>query len=82
MKKLIILSLILFSVFNLNSYIIGANLFISDSSKSFHKLSPEEYQKHLRDLDKYNSIKKLGSFFESGKTIFRLFAPRLNRCCL
>lgn len=76
MKKLIILPLILFTVFLLNSNLIGATLFISDSSKSSKNLSAEEYQKHLKNLDKYYSNKKLGSMLESGKTIFRLFAPQ------
>jgi pullulanase len=32
-------------------------------------------QKHNKELDHYNSNKKLGSFVDSGKTFFRLFAP-------
>lgn len=31
---------------------------------------------HEKDLDKYYSGKRLGSFIEGGKTYFRLFAPR------
>jgi len=82
MKKNIILPLILFSAFIFNSNIIGANLFISDSGKVSKNLSTEEYQKHLKSLDKFYSAKKLGSSVEPGKTIFRLFAPQAKQVVL
>lgn len=37
---------------------------------------------HKKDLDKYYSSKKLGSFVEDDKTIFRIFAPRAERVML
>src|SRR3972149_2817239 len=37
---------------------------------------------HRKDLDKYYSSKKLGSFVKEGKTIFRIFAPQAERVML
>ena len=37
---------------------------------------------HKKDLDKFYSSKRLGSFTENGKTIFRLFAPQAERVLL
>ncbi len=37
---------------------------------------------HKKDLDKFYSHKRLGSFIEDGKTIFRLFAPQAERVVL
>lgn len=82
MKKLIILLLIVSSAYIFNSNLKGANLFISDSSKITQKSTAEEYQAHLKGLDKYYSTKKLGSTFESGKTVFRLFAPQAEEVFL
>lgn len=75
--------------FILNSIIIlvsltftGAALFISDKSKSSiieSKLSVQEKQKLL---DKYYSDKKLGTFYEDGKTYFRLFTPNAEKVSL
>ncbi|WP_337866197.1 pullulanase [Ignavibacterium sp.] len=75
--------------FILNSIIIlvsltftGAALFISDKSKSSiieSKLSVQEKQKLL---DKYYSDKKLGAFYEDGKTYFRLFTPNAEKVSL
>jgi len=41
-----------------------------------------EYLKRLDELDKYYSDKRLGSFVENGKTIFRLFAPNAEKVFL
>ena len=38
--------------------------------------------KRYKDLDKFYSDKKLGSFVESGNTIFRLFAPQAEQVVL
>lgn len=75
--------------FILNSIIIlvsltftGAALFISDKSKSSiieSKLSVQEKQKLL---DKYYSDKKLGAFYDDGKTYFRLFTPNAEKVSL
>ncbi len=37
---------------------------------------------HRKDLDKFYSDKRLGSFVENGKTYFRLFAPQAERVTL
>jgi pullulanase len=37
---------------------------------------------HKKDLDKFFSFKRLGSFAEDGRTIFRLFAPQAERVLL
>jgi pullulanase/glycogen debranching enzyme len=37
---------------------------------------------HKKDLDKFYSSKRLGSFTENDKTIFRLFAPQAERVLL
>lgn len=37
---------------------------------------------HRKDLDKFYSSKRLGSFTENGKTFFRLFAPQAERVML
>jgi pullulanase/glycogen debranching enzyme len=67
---LICLSIIIF--FNKST---GASLLISEKTKrlSTHQ---QDYVKKLKDLDKYYSTKKLGSFVENGNTVFRIFAPQ------
>ncbi len=57
-------------------------MLIGNKEKSVLRTNSEEYRKHLNDLDKYYSTKKLGSFFESGKTVFRLFAPQAEKTLL
>ena len=52
-----------------------SKLFIADTHHSKLTIEQKEYFKKLKDLDKYNSNKKLGSFVENGRTFFRLFAP-------
>ena len=37
---------------------------------------------HKKDLDKYYSSKRLGSFIENDKTVFRIFAPQAERILL
>lgn len=53
----------------------GEKLYLKETR--YTKLIPDsaEFQEHSRELDKYYSDKKLGSFIENGKTFFRLFAP-------
>jgi len=75
--------------FILNSIIIlisitftGETLFITDKTKSTlieSQLSVHERQKLS---DKYYSDKKLGAFFENGKTFFRLFTPNAEKVSL
>ena len=56
-------------------------MYISDKSKSQLK-SQTEFQLRQNELDKYYSDKKLGSFVENGKTIFRLFTPNAEKVSL
>jgi pullulanase len=41
-----------------------------------------EFSRYLASLDKFYSTKKLGSFTQDGKTIFRLFAPTAKKVTL
>jgi pullulanase/glycogen debranching enzyme len=53
----------------------GAYLFISDQSKSRASIFSISVKPETKDLNKYYSTKRLGSFVEGGKTYFRLFTP-------
>ena len=74
LKQLLIISL--FLLYNLIS-IKGENkVYVSDKNKKDGLLSLEESKRLLElDYNKIYSSKKLGSYVENGKTIFRLFAP-------
>ena len=48
---------------------------IADKSKSRISAKQIKYLNKLKELDKYYSDKRLGSFVENGKTFFRLFTP-------
>jgi len=80
------ITLLIFLVLNL--VIFSANksedskLFIADTHHSKLTIEQKEYFKKLKDLDKYNSNKKLGSFVENGRTFFRLFAPSAQNVLL
>jgi pullulanase/glycogen debranching enzyme len=50
-------------------------LFVSDKSKSRASIHSLSIKPEKKDLNKYFSSKKLGSFVDMGKTYFRLFAP-------
>ncbi len=74
--------------FIINSIIIvisitftGNALHISDQTKSQLK-SKTVFQLKQDELNKYYSDKKLGSFVENGKTIFRLFTPNSEKVSL
>jgi pullulanase/glycogen debranching enzyme len=73
MKKLsiILLALIIFQSIKTE----GVDLFIRETKFYDNLTDSTEFQKKYRELDKYYSNLKLGSFVESGKTYFRLFAP-------
>jgi len=71
MKISVVFLYLLISVINLK----GAALFISDKSKSRSSIQSLSSRPDKKDLNKYYSTKKLGSFVENGKTYFRLFAP-------
>ena len=57
-------------------------MFTADTHLSKLTVSQKEYLKKLKDLDKYFSNKKLGSFVENGKTFFRLFTPSAEKVLL
>lgn len=68
---------ILFSIINLK----GARLFISDKSKT-HVVEKPAARTFKKDLNKFYSNKRLGSFVENGKTYFRLFTPDAEKVTL
>jgi len=57
---------------------MGSKLYISDKAKT----PLTSFQKKQKELDKFYSEKKLGSFVENGKTYFRLFAPSAEKVYL
>jgi pullulanase len=73
MKNLFLVIGVILILFTNN--LTGKSLFISDQTKAKKSEAHQKYLKKLKELDKYYSDKKLGSFVENGKTIFRLFAP-------
>jgi pullulanase len=81
MKLYRIISCLLF-IFLLCNKITGAELFVSDKSKLRRSIQKEQFLSHLQELDKYYSDKKLGSFVEDGKTIFRLFTTSAEKVTL
>ncbi len=68
---------ILFSIINLK----GARLFISDKNKTRFEEKPA-VRTFKKDLNKFYSNKRLGSFVENGKTYFRLFTPDAEKVTL
>jgi len=58
--------------------IMGSKLHVSGQTKT--KLT--SIQKKQKELDKFYSDKKLGSFVENGKTHFRLFTPSAEKVAL
>jgi pullulanase/glycogen debranching enzyme len=62
--------------------IMGSKLFISDKTVTTKTPKQIEFIKKLKELDKYYSDKKLGSFVQDGKTFFRLFAPSAEKVAL
>ncbi len=71
-NKIIIYTILLVGFYSEN---FGAALFISNKNTR-DVLTIEESKRLLKeDLNSFYSTKKLGSFVEQGKTIFRLFAP-------
>lgn len=71
---------ILFSIIiltTLSNYSCGANLYISDKNSGYEVKQLEKENTSLNFSDK-----KLGSFFENGKTVFRLFTPNAVKVVL
>lgn len=64
------------------SIVMGSKMFIADKSSGKLSEAKIEFLKKQRELDKYYSDKKLGSFVKNGKTIFRLFAPTAQKVSL
>jgi pullulanase/glycogen debranching enzyme len=74
MKKINLLILFIFLIISINN-LKGTIVFVSDKSKPDEEVIRSGNQSVKKDLNKYYSTKKLGSFVENGKTYFRLFAP-------
>ena len=75
MNKIKVIILLFFLGIIINNYVKGAVLFVSDKSKA--SFVPAELGSRIgrKDLNKFYSSERLGSFVEHGKTYFRLFAP-------
>jgi pullulanase len=58
--------------------IMGSKLYVSDQTKT----PLTSIQKKQKELDKFYSEKRLGSFVENGKTYFRLFTPNAEKVSL
>ncbi len=80
--KMIILFLVLNLVNHSANNLEDSKLFTADTRHSKLTTEQKEYFKKLKDLDKYYSSKKLGSFVENGRTIFRLFTPSAEKVLL
>lgn len=78
MKMIFSSSRLLVAIIFLQSILYGENLYIykENDSEIFGKNRSVKADKNLND---YYSTKKLGSFFENGKTIFRIFCPSANK---
>jgi pullulanase len=70
-QNIVIILIILFTI-------MGSKLYISEQTKT----PLTSIQKKQKELDKFYSSKKLGSFVENGKTYFRLFAPNAEKVSL
>jgi len=53
----------------------GENLFLKETHVDHRSIDTTEFLKRYKELDKYYSEKRLGSFAENGNTYFALFAP-------
>ena len=78
MKKIIIQLVLILTMSTPISNSLGASMFRSGgySDKVLEKEQPKI------DLDSFFSTKKLGSFFEEGKTVFRIFTPNAKKVVL
>ena len=74
MKRIGILILFIFLSTSINN-LKGNFVFVSDKTKLNEEVVRSGNHPGKKDLNKYYSDKKLGSFVENGKTYFRLFAP-------
>lgn len=78
MKRLPIILTLLIIIIS----IMGSKLFVADKSTRKKTKAQIEFLKKQKDLDKYYSDKKLGSFVQDGKTYFRLFTPNAEKVSL
>jgi pullulanase/glycogen debranching enzyme len=78
--SIITLGIILF----LTNSFLGETLYRRDTFLFKSYKDTTEFYQHYKQLDKYYSDKKLGSWVENGKTFFRIFAPSadLVKLCL
>lgn len=81
MKTILIILVLYLNNFSANK-LEDSKLFTADTHHSKLTITQKEHLKHLKDLDKYFSTKKLGSFVENGKTFFCLFAPSAKNVLL
>ncbi|MCX7875026.1 MAG: alpha-amylase family glycosyl hydrolase [Melioribacteraceae bacterium] len=77
-KTIIVLALFITSLIN------GETLYRRDTFLFKSYKDTTEFYQHYKELDKYYSDKKLGSWVENGKTYFRIFAPsaQLVKVCI
>ncbi len=80
MKFYTIIICVLLTVLICNK-ITGAELFVTDKKLKRSK-KQTEFLKHQQELDKIYSDKKLGSFVQDGKTLFRLFSTSAEKISL
>ncbi len=78
-KKIIFI--ILFIIISANNS-RGAVLFITDKTGSSIEILETGEKTGKKDLNKYYSSKRLGSFVKDGKTYFRLFTPDAEKVTL
>ncbi len=57
-------------------------MFVNETKERTVVKKENKFQKRYKELDKYYSNKKLGSFVENGKTYFRLFSPQAVKIVL
>lgn len=77
MKKIFLL-LTLVSI-SYQSY--GVEMILTERKRKAEE-KKSQYLQHLKELDKYFTTKRLGSFVENGQTFFRLFAPSAEKVIL
>ncbi len=76
-NTILILVILISTIINLK----GARLFVTDKSKS-HLAERPAARTFKKDLNKFYSTKRLGSFVENGNTYFKLFTPDAEKVTL
>jgi len=83
--KLYSIIILLLGVLLFNSaaqYLKGETVFVIDKEQYSPQQDTAEFSTRYENLDKYYSDKKLGSYIENGKTVFRLFTPSAKKVIL